>query len=754
MIKKNLFLLSSLFVCLLFPLTGGSCDSSGNPSVRPDSIELRQTPPEDLSPEAELRPVIETLCQGQVDQAEVILEAQKDSGTVAQLKMLLDQYDRLQQFRLEEKQKAYQEQLDELETIKESASVREVPDVNDIDETMLAVIRAREVAQDQQKEELLNDPFVIKILDQMQQGADAYEEDGEWLDAYTHNYYWLTALYEDNRQYKDKAEELTELAGLELALIDSSCAETAAERYEDIKPEMFLRALNLLDNNYVSAVDYSEMAQAALKRCRLLGQVLAKKNEDLAWEASADGVQEWASGLGDIQTQVDQDVEKQVPMQIQVLAEIFEDVLLLNSDTLQLPEEVVIAQFTEASLASLDPFTIIVWPWNVKDYEKSMTQQFTGIGVEISKATGVLKVASLLPDTPAYRSGLDADDEIVAVNGEPTEKMTIFCAVSKITGPKGTKVILTIHRPSTDETKDYTITRDRIVVDPLRGWTRDAGGRWDYMIDPDNGIGYVRLMQFTENSGSDLDETLKKLKKKGLTGLILDLRFNSGGYLQVAADVVDLFVKEGVIVKSNPRHGFATYEIAHRSGTHPDYPLVILINGSSASASEIVAGALQDPKHQRATLVGERSYGKGSVQNQTAYTGDGSLMKYTMAYYHLPSDQRVKNRYQFEKQGRKDWGIAPDFEVEMFTHELKKMLDIQRANDVLFQDGHDQANGQADRHSLEETISADPQLATAIMVIRSQLAAAGNTLVLKDSSENEREDVVSNSVTKQPQTTE
>ncbi|MBC8378655.1 MAG: hypothetical protein H8E62_05725, partial [Planctomycetes bacterium] len=333
-------------------------------------------------------------------------------------------------------------------------------------------------------------------------------------------------------------------------------------------------------------------------------------------------------------------------------------------------------------------------------------------------------------------------------------KMTIFCAVSKITGPKGTKVILTIHRPSTNETQDYTITRDRIVVDPLRGWTRDAGGRWDYMIDPDNGIGYVRLMQFTENSGSDLDETLKKLKKKGLTGLILDLRFNSGGYLQVAADVVDLFVKEGVIVKSNPRHGFATYEIAHRSGTHPDYPLVILINGSSASASEIVAGALQDPKHQRATLVGERSYGKGSVQNQTAYTGDGSLMKYTMAYYHLPSDQRVKNRYQFEKQGRKDWGIAPDFEVEMFTHELKKMLDIQRANDVLFQDGHDQANGQADRHSLEETISADPQLATAIMVIRSQLAAAGNTLVLKDSSENEREDVVSNSVTKQPQTTE
>ena len=745
MIKKKLFLLPFLFIGVLFSLTGGSCDTSENPSVLPNSIELRQAPPE-----SELRPAIESLRQGQIEQVEQMLEEQEDSGAVAQLKILLGQYDQQQQSRLEEKQKAYQEQLDELEKIKEKASAREVPDANDIDETMLAVIRAREVAQEQQKEELLKDPFVIKILDQMQQKADAYEEAGEWLDAYTHNYYWLTALYEDNRHYKDKSEELTELAGLELALIDSSCAETAAERYEDIEPEMFLRALNLLENNYVTVIDYSEMAQAALKRCRLLGQVLAKKNEDLAWEASADGIRQWASGLGEIQTQIDQDAEKQIPMQIQVLGEIFADVLALNSVTLRLPEEVVIAQFSEASLASLDPFTIIIWPWNVKDYEKSMTQQFTGIGVEISKATGVLKIASLLADTPAYHAGLDADDEIVAVNGEPTEKMTIFCAVSKITGPKGTKVTLTIHRPSTNETQDYTITRDKIVVDPLRGWIRDADGRWDYMIDPDNGIGYVRLMQFTENSGSDLDETLKKLKKKGLTGLILDLRFNSGGYLQVAADVVDLFVKEGVIVKSNPRHGFATYEIAHRSGTHPDYPLVILINGSSASASEIVAGALQDPKHQRATLVGERSYGKGSVQNQTAYTGDGSLMKYTMAYYHLPSDQRVKNRYQIEKQGRKDWGIAPDFEVKMFTHELRKMLDIQRDNDVLFQDGHEQAGGQANRHSLEETIDADPQLASAIMVIRSQLAAASNTLVLKDSSEDELE----SAVTQQSQSTE
>ncbi len=716
-------------------MTGGSCDSNENSSRLPTPADLQRTAAGGVLQESEFQPIVEKLRLGQVEEAAQMLEEKEDSVAAEQLKTLLKQYEQLQQYRQQEKQKAYLEQLDELKKIEEKVSARGVPDVNDIDETMLALVRAREFAEELQKEELLNDPFVMDILDRMQQKADEYEQEGEWLDAYTHNYIWLTALYEDDDKYKDKAEELTELATIELSLKDSNCGETAAERYEDIKPEMFLRGLNLLENNYVNVIDYGDMANSALKRCRLLGQVLENTHEELTWKVAKDAFGRWLSGLDDVQAQVDLDTSKQMPMQLQMMAATFEDVLALNSITLQLPEEVVIAQFAEASLTALDPYTIIVWPWDVKDYEKMMTQQFTGIGVEISKATGVLKVASLLPDTPAYKSGLDADDEIIAVDGEPTKEMTIFCAVSKITGPKGTKVTLTIHRPSTDETKEYKITRDKIVVDPLRGWTRDAEGQWDYVIDPDNDIGYVRLTQFTENSGSDLDEVLRKLEKKsGLEGLILDLRFNTGGYLQVAADVVDLFVKEGVIVKSNPRHGNVTYEIAHRSGTHPDYPLVILINGSSASASEIVAGALQDENHQRATLVGQRSYGKGSVQNQTPYTGNGSLMKYTMAYYHLPSDQRVKNRYQIEKQGRTDWGIAPDFEVEMLSNEVRNMLDIQRDNDVLFQNGHGGKDGQAKRHSLEETIQADPQLAAAIMIVRSQLVATSKTLALKASS--------------------
>jgi C-terminal processing protease CtpA/Prc len=196
-----------------------------------------------------------------------------------------------------------------------------------------------------------------------------------------------------------------------------------------------------------------------------------------------------------------------------------------------------------------------------------------------------------------------------------------------------------------------------------------------------------------------------------------------------------MFVAEGVIVKSSPRHGFATYEIAHRSGTHPNYPLVVLINGASASASEIVAGALQDPKHQRAVLVGERSYGKGSVQVVTPFTGGDSQLKYTVAYYHLPSDQQVKNRYQMEKLGRKDWGIAPDVEVKVSSNELKNMLDLQRDNDVLLRGGSE--NGSAKKHSLDETVLRDPQLSMALIVVQSQLLEQGTQLVLKDISQEE-----------------
>jgi carboxyl-terminal processing protease len=744
------------FCCLLVCLSVG-CEPDDVPKTAGKQAggQSAPQPTESVTISLQSLSAIDFILSGNFTAAREVLPAEADNGAADSLRAILDNWQAMQQrrqmLRLQVRQKQ-EDKLRELQDKLSDASIRPVSehsdlhldsaepiaaflaegvdsaDANQIDVALATAIRLRDLASEEDKSKILQDPLVQQAIQAALQRAEVYEKQGKWTHAYVRAYYWLTNLDEDNAQWREKAEQLTEMVTIELALKDGSCDDTVAQRYEDIEPEMFLRALQLLDSNYVHPPDYAEMIAKALLRCRLLAQVLEGSTEKLAVKVKPESIGGYRNALAQLEAELDRQMDKNVTDLIRV----FDEVLTLNETTLQLPKEVLIAQFTEASLQSLDPFTDLVWPWYVRDFEKNLTQQFSGIGVEISNASGVLTIVSLLPDTPAYRAGLDADDEILAVNGEPTEKMTIFCAVSKITGKKGTKVNLTVRRPSTGQVKDYSIVRDRIVVQPIRGWRRTDKGQWDHWVDPANRIGYVRLISFSETSRDDLDRVLTALEKEGMRALILDLRYNSGGYLNSASEVVDLFVSKGVIVKSNPRNGFATYEIAHEKGTHPDYPMVVLINGGSASASEIVAGALQDPRFSRALLVGTRSYGKGSVQVVTPYTGGGSQLKYTIAYYHLPSDQQVKSRYQMEKLGRKDWGIAPDVEVEMVTHEFRRMLDVQRDNDVLVQV---QNGSHPDRrYDLQDTLLSDPQLSTAILVVQTKMLQRGMAIQPMDSA--------------------
>jgi carboxyl-terminal processing protease len=219
-----------------------------------------------------------------------------------------------------------------------------------------------------------------------------------------------------------------------------------------------------------------------------------------------------------------------------------------------------------------------------------------------------------------------------------------------------------------------------------------------------------------------LEEVLVELESKGLRGLILDLRSNSGGLLDSAVAVVDKFIEEGLIVKRQQGFGSRPIpELAHKKKTHPNYPLVILVNSGSASASEIVAGALADKVHERAILVGTRTHGKGSVQGITSYPAGGAQLKYTMAHYHLPSDQRVESREAMKKQGREDWGVGPDVEVKLRSDELKKMIEVRRDNDVLVQANHDYVNDKPRKHTVEETLAADPQLEVGLLIVKSKL---------------------------------
>ena len=219
------------------------------------------------------------------------------------------------------------------------------------------------------------------------------------------------------------------------------------------------------------------------------------------------------------------------------------------------------------------------------------------------------------------------------------------------------------------------------------------------------------------------------LEKEGIEGLILDLRWNPGGLLPVALRIVDMFVKEGVMLRVRPGlyGGPAEYARAEAEGTHPDYPLVILINEVSASASEIVAGALADPKYKRAVLVGERTHGKGSVQSIEDKDGQlgGAEVKYTTAYYYLPSDQRVNSREDREKLGLKDWGVGPDVEVALRVDEIRAMVEAQRANDVLAQADRPTTKEPIKRRTIQQFLAADPQLAVGLLVVKTKLVQTG-----------------------------
>jgi carboxyl-terminal processing protease len=691
--------------------------------------------------------------QGQFSEAEKLTKqvGVPDRARAQQLREVIRQYDEIDGRRKVERQEAFKKQLEELNRLK-AAGVLERPDrvtlakwdadstdsvrprdpnePNDIPDVLAAIAKAAEIGNSEQKAALLADPFVVKVMQEAVDRSAALGTEGRWLDAYTNYFYWLQAIDPNNRGYSTHADELLDQAGIAASFQDSPC-ESRKERYEGIDRQMLKRAIEALNLHYVNSIDYAQMTLKAIKRCELLADVLATtyahgsdpNSKNTLKPPDPEKMSAWSAALAGLRDEVEKSV--QGFGKDEFLAT-FDKVLALNDTTVGLPRQALIAHFSEAALATLDPYTVIVWPRQVQDFEKIMTNEFTGIGIEITKPKGMLTVASLLPDSPAYRSGLDAGDVIESVDGVPTKDMSLVCAVKKITGPKGTKVVLAIRRGGKQEAQMMTLTRDRIVVPTIRGWERTEGGNWLYMIDDAEKIGYVRITSFSGETAGDFESVLRELESQGLRGLIMDLRFNTGGLLDSAVEIADKFLTEGLIVRTQPKADMIpSYERAYPRGTHPNYPLVIVMNAGSASASEIVAGALGDPRHERAVLVGSRTHGKGSVQGITHYTGGGSQLKYTMAYYHLPSGQRVKSREEVEKEGRKDWGVGPDVEVNLTGDELKKMIDVQRDNDVLVQAARDGSRAAPSKHKAAETLEADPQLAVAVLVVKTKLIEAG-----------------------------
>ena len=693
-----------------------------------------------------VKTVCELIYEGRFEDAGEVIEQSSLKGhhpQVEQLAQIIQEYRAISIRRLLAREDAYTEKLAELEKYRATADNNDMNDVNDISKVLAAISRVSDFANEHQKAELLSDSLVKDVFQKAIDKAAEFESKGKWLDAYTTCYWWLAERIDpDNQAYSDYAEQLYEKANIVASFRDSPC-ETRKERYEGVKKEMFVRAIDALNFNYVNIIDYQQMTIEAIKRCKLLAEVIDSSSivrealgytqydideteydqKLVAWSAALEGI------LDEVNTPVGVSKDKFI--------DIFQEVLALNTTTVELPQGVLIAQFAEAALSTLDPYTIMVWPKQISTFEKEMTKEFTGIGIEISKRKGLLTVASLLPDTPAYNSGLDAGDVIEQVDGIETIDMSLSCAVKNITGPAGTKVTLTIKRSGEDETRDITITRAKIIVPPIRGWKRTESGEWLYTIDDLNRIGYIRVTSFDSRTAPDLEKVLVELESQGLKGLILDLRFNPGGLLDSAIEVADKFLEEGTIVSTRPRFGVWNYAPAHKAKTHPSYPIVVLINRFTASGSEIVAGALADPQHKRAILIGERTHGKGVVLGITSHPGGGTQLKYAMAYYHLPSGQRVESQDAMKKRGRSDWGVGPNVEVKLgsgafLSDEERKMNEVQRDNDVLVKADHDTGAAPLKKHTVEETLEADPQLAVGILVIKSKLIEQSGKLITKN----------------------
>ncbi len=658
----------------------------------------------------------ELICKGDFEQAKVMLDG-FEGESVRQMLDVIKSYEQLKALRQEAKEKKYDENLEKYNEIKTKPLPTEP---NDVADAYAAVLSIQPYANEEQEKQLLQDEFLKQLITQSISKSIEDEAKGKWTESYTGCYFWLSALYKDNKSYKDKTEELLDKMTIEGSLIDSPC-ETSKERFEGIDPVMFVRTIKMLDFGYVDLIDYEIMAIKALDRCIMLAEVVSFEKEDVHVDFHKEQMQNWIAGIRKIKAGLNRGPLAR--LNHKDILEAYMQVLMLNEQSMKLPTEVLVSHFTEAALGTLDPYTNIIWPFYTKEFEKSITQQFTGIGVEISKITGDLKVMSLLPGTPAYNSGMDAEDIIEAVDGVPTKDMTINCAVSRITGPEGTEVRLTIRHKNEESTVDITLKRARIVVPTIRGWQRTEDAGWEYMIDKENGIGYMRLTGFTATTIDYMKKATTQMQKEGAKGIVMDLRFNSGGLLQTAGEVVEMFINKGTIVSTKPRWGFGEELKATKKARIPSLPLVLLTNSGSASASEIVAGALKDDKYKRATLVGERTYGKGSVQTISDAPGGGAQLKYTMAFYHLPSGQPVKNRFQLEKENREDWGISPDVEVKLTPEETKRYIESQRDNDVLVKADHDYIEYEIQRHSAPDTIIADPQLATAILVLKAKMIA-------------------------------
>jgi carboxyl-terminal processing protease len=314
-------------------------------------------------------------------------------------------------------------------------------------------------------------------------------------------------------------------------------------------------------------------------------------------------------------------------------------------------------------LQDLDPHSVYINTAQYKGFKRRIEGRFGGIGITVGydSEANRLKVLAPMVGTPAYAAGVLAGDLILEIDGKTTEGMTSDKAVDVLQGQPGTPVKLHVLHEGNQKAETITVNRAIIDVPSVLGDLRKPDDRPDFMLDPAKKIGYIRITEFLQNTPDDVRSALKELKEQGVKGLILDLRGDPGGLLSAAVAICDMFLDKGVIVSTRGRNTIDKSYEAEPDGTFDNVPMVVLVDEYSASASEIVAAALQD--HKRAQVIGQRSFGKGSVQNILELEDGNSVLKLTVATYWRPSGKNI-HRFKDAKESE-EWGVSPDPGLEV-----------------------------------------------------------------------------------------
>ena len=353
---------------------------------------------------------------------------------------------------------------------------------------------------------------------------------------------------------------------------------------------------------------------------------------------------------------------------------------LTNRYVEEIPAEKLRQGAIDGMLNQLDPYTVYIPPQKQKAFDQMIDGSFEGVGVQLHQQdNGAIEVVTPIDDSPAYKAGVNAGDIVLKIDGQSLEGLRLPDVIKKIQGKMGSEVTLRVRHYDGQEI-DLKMPRMQIVVPTVKGFARKADNGWDYFLDRDQKIVYIRITQFTGDTYDKFKAAVTALLGEGMKGLVLDLRFNPGGRLDSATQIVDLFIDQGVIVSTRGRGRPEETVFATAKDTLPNFPLIVLVNGSSASAAEIVAGSLKD--NHRALLIGSRTFGKGSVQELMPLEQNSGELKMTVAYYYLPSGRLVHR-----KKDATDWGVIPQITINTDPAQEVKILRERFDTEVFLKPG-------------------------------------------------------------------